>query len=743
MCICYIFALIMRKYKSYIRYICHIWVLLLWLTIAPTETAKGNPAVILFKPYITDSILDNIFKQAEIYATKVQGFNADLYLKGNMHIHKRNRIIKYLPSMFRLEKGVNEYVYESLSELQFTYPRIYDRKIRAIASTFPGGNGRFFDVIDFLKFNIYNPSVMEDKVLSPLNKSNRIHYTYLLDSIAYRQNGQIFKIRFIPRYHSTQLLDGSFWIAEKDWSLRYIEFEGKYDLIKFKVDMKMGTADKEKLLPQFFNLNLNFSFLKNHLEMNYTGWMKYKDIILLKNDESLLEKEKAEKKRLNLSNSYVLTCDTSRMVQHRDSFNRIRPLPLTDYEEKLYTDFYNRKQNNLLDSIPFTETKRKKSWTYIGQVGDALISSYDIDMSKIGSVTCSPIINPLLISYSHRKGFSYRQEFKYNKLFHDGKLLHIVPKIGYNFTKKELYASLDGEFVYQPIKNGKFSINVGNGNRIYSSVVLDQLKEKQDSVIDFEKMQLDYFKDTYLNLSHNIEITNGLNLWTGISMHWRRMARPSKEVAERVRLRYNSFAPRIRLEWTPYMHYYINGNRKINVGSYFPTFTLDYEHGIKWIKDSGEYGRMELSAEQRIRLRHLHTIAYHIGGGFFTHKEDMYFVDYVDFANRNLPQGWNDDIGGTFQMLDGRWYNASKNYFRGNITYETPFLLLYPVSKMLSWIQKERIYAGLLFMPHLNPYFELGYGIGTHIFDFGVFIGNENGKFTSAGCKFTFELFNK
>lgn len=48
-----------------------------------------------------------------------------------------------------------------------------------------------------------------------------------------------------------------------------------------------------------------------------------------------------------------------------------------------------------------------------------------------------------------------------------------------------------------------------------------------------------------------------------------------------------------------------------------------------------------------------------------------------------------------------------------------------------------------LFMPHLNPYFEIGYGIGTHIFDAGVFIGNERGKFTSVGCKFTFELFNK
>lgn len=44
---------------------------------------------------------------------------------------------------------------------------------------------------------------------------------------------------------------------------------------------------------------------------------------------------------------------------------------------------------------------------------------------------------------------------------------------------------------------------------------------------------------------------------------------------------------------------------------------------------------------------------------------------------------------------------------------------------MLSFIQKERVYAGILFMPHLNPYLELGYGIGTHLFDFGVFVGNE------------------
>lgn len=76
-------------------------------------------------------------------------------------------------------------------------------------------------------------------------------------------------------------------------------------------------------------------------------------------------------------------------------------------------------------------------------------------------------------------------------------------------------------------------------------------------------------------------------------------------------------------------------------------------------------------------------------------------------------------------MLDGRWYNASSHYIRGNLTFEAPFILLYPVTRLLSFVQKERIYAGVLFMPHLNPYLEFGYGFATHLFDVGVFIGNE------------------
>lgn len=67
-----------------------------------------------------------------------------------------------------------------------------------------------FDIMDFVKFNIYAPSLMEDKVLSPLNEQSSVHYYYLLDSIDYWKEGEVYKIRVIPRYRSTQLLEGFF-----------------------------------------------------------------------------------------------------------------------------------------------------------------------------------------------------------------------------------------------------------------------------------------------------------------------------------------------------------------------------------------------------------------------------------------------------------------------------------------------------------------------------------------------------
>lgn len=43
-------------------------------------------------------------------------------------------------------------------------------------------------------------------------------------------------------------------------------------------------------------------------------------------------------------------------------------------------------------------------WSF-GELGDMLISSYNVNLSSMGSVHCSPLINPVLLDYSHNRAF--------------------------------------------------------------------------------------------------------------------------------------------------------------------------------------------------------------------------------------------------------------------------------------------------------------------------------------------------
>ena len=82
----------------------------------------------------------------------------------------------------------------------------------------------------------------------------------------------------------------------------------------------------------------------------------------------------------------------------------------------------------------------------------------------------------------------------------------------------------------------------------------------------------------------------------------------------------------------------------------------------------------------------MRNIYYRFGFGAFTNQDELYFVDFANFARHNLPVGWNDEIGGVFQVLDGRWYNSSRRYVRGHFTYEAPFLILRHLMKYTRYV---------------------------------------------------------
>ena len=590
------------------HYIRIVRLIIFCLLLPLAVQAKREKVDMPDKPMVSDSILQCIFQFSPFYSRIIDEYKADLYIKGKVKVHKRNHLIRYVPSMFRFEKHINDYLMESLSELHYTAPDIYDRKIKAVSTTFPRNRGQITDVMDYLNMNIYSSSLMSDKLLSPLDKKSSRYYHYLLDSIAGPPDCQRYKILIIPKFRGTQLVSGYMWVSDQIWTIRELYIEGVYDVIRFKVRVKMGEEGDVEFLPVQFDLILVFKFIGNHLEMDMGAWLKYNEI---KFYEGAARRKSQKKHRHDLTESYKLTCDSEQLITDKEKFNELRPIPLSALEDSLYRS-YALRQDTLL-RVP--KKKKNEHLEFWGELGDMLISSYNVNLSSMGSVHCSPLINPVLLDYSHSRGFSYKQKFKYSRLFHDGRILRISPQIGYNFTHKELYVKADADWQYWPEKQASFEVSVGNGNRIYSSVVLDQLKQLPDSTFNFDQLELDYFKDVYLNLFHNIEIVNGLFIKAGVSVHWRYLINNSKVILEKplpdkdwaalrgIRSEYNSFAPRIRIEWTPGMYYYMNGRRKMNVGSSMPTFMLDYERGIKGVfKSTGAHERWEFDIQQHLKL---------------------------------------------------------------------------------------------------------------------------------------------
>ncbi|MDR0988138.1 MAG: DUF5686 family protein [Prevotellaceae bacterium] len=707
---------------------------------------------------------------APLYEHIIDKYQAELYVKGRVNIRKKNQILRFLPNMFHLQKGIREYVMETSSDLHYTAPDIYDQKVKAAV-----GTSSFFWQLDgrlpeYFHINIYASSLLSNKLLSPLSSNAPHYYRYRLDSISGPSHRRRFHISFHPKSESFQLISGHLVVSDQVWSVRELSFTSRSEILRLRNTIRMGNVGEEnEFLPVRYDIDAKFRFLGNVAYTNYVAMLTYQRIL---QKETGQKAQRRQGSRYDLTESYTLRTDTNAYKRDTTYFNTLRPLPLTSEEKALYRTFYHN------DSIWRTRQSKNKSLKFWGQVGDVLINRTTVDVSKMGSVRFSPLINPVLFSYSGSNGFSYRSDFKYNQLFSGDRLLRVVPRIGYNFKRKEFYWSVAGDFYYRPSKRTSVHVEIGNGNRIYSSSILESLKNIPDSLFDFSQIHLDYFRDLYFTARHSWEITNGLSLDVGLSMHKRSAMEPSKlvpilppdgpgevipagqatrqadpapitppqgapDLNYKLKTTYYSFAPRIRLTWRPGQYYYMDGVRKVNLHARYPGISIDYERGLSGIfKSTGRYERIEVDAQYALALGLLRDLYFRVGAGAFTDQKEVYFVDFTNLRRSNLPVGWNDEIGGVFQLLDGRWYNSSRRYLRAHLVYQTPFLLLQHI-KLTRYVLSERIYVNVLAMPHLNPYLEVGYGIGTHLFDFGLFGSFANHKFEEIGCKFTFELFNR
>lgn len=672
----------------------------------------------------SDSIMRLVIQNASFYEHIFDGYKATIYVKGETQIKKKNFLIHFAHLVFPVEHNPSDAIFEMVSHSEFKTPGNYLHYIEAINSNRLATNKRYLEVLSFASINIYSPTIYNKEIITPVSPQAFRYYNYQLESVCDSTGFKIYNIRFTPRQWSQKLLTGNLYVADKTWAIDKIKMNGHSSFSDFSIQLSFDHKQLYPVLPLKADMQVRFGAFKNQIVCRYHSSFNYKEIHWT---EKQAQKENKEPS-LDLTHYINLSTDTVPVIRDTTYWNIHRDHPLTADEISVYNTMHITPSKASSDSCSLPSYIRLK---------EKLTGTINLN-NRTTRIKYSGLFNPFQLAFSGKDGVTYRQQVRISKTFADDKQIRFHPEIGYMFKRKEIRFKVSTDWEYLPSHRGTVNFTLANGNQSYSSEIIREINEQiKDLGFSFEDLHLKPFHHYYAQLHHSIEIVNGLQLGSEITYH-RRVPRE-----EGFKKKFHDFIPAISLTWTPRQYYWMDGHRKEYLYSHFPTISIEVARGIPGVLEStGNYGRVETSIHQSIRTGLSKRLSYHLSAGGFFNQRSTYFADFHYFAKKYFPDSWNDHQGGVFHNLEGGWYNAADKYIQGHFLYESPFIFIQLLKPAVhKFLLNERFYLSQLWTPALPCYTEVGYGIGSDLFNIACFLGFEKGRYRSLGFKFAFELF--
>jgi hypothetical protein len=686
-----------------------------------------------------DSVITEVLRLRDQYGEYVREYEAQVYVKGHTQVIRKNRLSRYAPDFLYWNGESDQSFAEAIVDVRYVLPNHFAQQIRTFRGNRPMINDMRDRLLPFLNINIYHSSIFNDMALLPgshdVFKYYRFEYVALIDSL----DQKIHQIRLHPKVRSQKLIAGDFYIVDGSWTVSRMDVRGKWELFDFRIEAKFGLNREDFLLPVSSLVTFHIKALGNERVSRYFSQFEYQTVKT--HDGDTLPSDRP----YDLSNYFDLQPDSVPFVGDSAFWAQRRPVPLSRYEQTL--DKKPDKAPISADSSFFGQ----RLWNL--SPGLFAPKSFDYKDTKFGY---SGLANPLKLAYTKLDGIVYWQQFQIYKQFSGGREFRFRPNIGVLLQRSQVYFGTPATWLFAPEKFGEVSFNFRNRNKTYNSATIRRINLATPDSIHFDDFNLEYYKHYLTDLGVKYEPANGLLVYGKVHYDWYIPVRnptppPStaspeenihdNDIMDLVRYRYRIFTPALGLRWTPCQFYRIRGKKKEYLHSRFPTFSAEYSRGIRGVLGSNSnYERIEADLQQSIPLSLMRSLHYYLGAGRFTNTQSVYFADFSNFRRQNIPQSWNDPIGGAFHILDNDWYNTSETYIQLHLMYESPFSILQLFHRLTTDIVNERIYLSQLYTPVLPCYTEVGYGVGNFLGHIGVFASLLRGKYEAVGLKFSFEL---
>ncbi|WP_162428520.1 DUF5686 and carboxypeptidase regulatory-like domain-containing protein [Pontibacter pudoricolor] len=610
--------------------------------------------------------------------------------------------------------------------------------------------------------------------VSPLANNALFFYRYQYMG-AFEENGRtINKIKVIPRRRNDPVFEGNIYIVDGTWRIHSTDLKlTKRAGIEFVDFIRVRQVYEPVLEHVWMPVSQKFTFEAAGLGFkgrgyvtgvysNYKVQAAYKKPPVLEEVEpepeetivanaqttrptpkprfKIIEPEKADPKEKPIHSEKLFTKEilvVDKDANKRDSlyWDKIRPTPLTKEESKDYV------KKDKLEAI-------KESKVYQDSLdrirnkptfGNLFLSGYTYNNSFEGTyLRFDPIISPTnssILQYNTVEGVVADVKVAYGRRFDDRRRYIIEPTVRYGFSNEKFNAKLRAAYVYNTTTNS--IIQLEGGRYVDQININSPISSFVNSVYTLAagKNYMKLYQRDFVRLAHRGELANGLLLTANLEYAHRMPMQnttfysfkdPNPEgistftsnVPVNAELADASFTPHqvlmasFSLSIKPGQRYITRPDRKINLGSKYPTISLAYRTGLKAFGGDIKYSTAALGVNDELSFGLLGSSSYSAAAGIFWNKESMTLMDYRHFkGNRTVFAGAYDG----FQLLDYYRYSTNNNYLEAHYEHHFNGFLFNKIPLFRKLKLQEVVSLNYLNTQQSRNYLELGVGI-EHIF---------------------------
>ena len=509
---------------------------------------------------------------------------------------------------------------------------------------------------DLFKNNI--PIQIANKpIVSPLSPGSRTYYKYdYLGFFPQKDSTKIHKIQITPRFKNELLLEGVLFIEDSTFLIKSVELE------------LSGPIQSE------FNIE-NFHIIQNYQQF------ESQNVI----DRKIIDYTIKEEIFKIIGNAVVINSNFNLSEKKPDYFKK--------NQVKFFSDSANLISNEQWDGFRAIDLK-KNEVDYI-QYTDSLRDYYQSEQyaleqdSNYNKISLAKLLWQGIGHKNRYKGYSfyiwpvvsqfnffgiggYRHNlgFNYNKNISDKFKISTENNIDYGIVNKDFKGSTKISIITNNEKYKQLTIGIGD----------DYKPINRFPSISTAFSRSNYVRKQHVQTAYRTELLNGLYgemkleycLQTPIDNLDLEsdIFNSTDSILELTPLGfepYRKFESRIQLTWLPFQKFYYKKNKKVVLGTKFPTVNFIYRKGVpKIFQSEVNFDYLELGVNDEFTIPHLGKSKWNIQMGAFVNKKNLRVIEWKYF--RGSDRGFFSNPLSSFQLLGTTLFSES-SYLRGNYVH--------------------------------------------------------------------------